>query len=526
MPDSPPKALTAFFSYSPDGEKFVTDILESTQFRKIIGCKIVQEKNVSVGSKVEQITKLISGADLFIAFISRDYSSDAMKSWQLDQAIQSIINGSSFVKLQQVVFLVLDADGETWWGRRKTQADITRWCPDPAELNCVDEWGSAPDKVGSAEMTSKIESLANQIKEALKSRQPPPIESDIDDSDRPVILLGHPVKQVPDQIILARETLTTELMSRGVKPRQTADGWSASAKADPTLTALTSTDSDAIFVQPVDDVLADGAVDAPDALIEKIARASGDRERRTAVAACRRLFWLPAAYRHTFFNEKAETQSSESDPNPVLYAGSPASLAQRLASLLTGKTNDAPPPLISYERIRYDALSRVGTDIIVDQIIPQTSDPLKGRFVPDKLEPLAFAGEEDLKTCVDALARYDCGIFAIHNISGDIDEAGVLPRTFVEDIRRYDRLLKDSGPTAGLSLDRIIRLGIVATRMPKGHQFKYSRKLTDQTIAQWRFIALELNDDNARPTLNSSHVESLKVELTGLIERCRPGAAA
>ena len=315
------------------------------------------------------------------------------------------------------------------------------------------------------------------------------------------------------------------MRNRGVNPRQTGDGWSASAKADPTLTSFAATDSDAIFVQPVDVGLADAVVDAPDALIGKIARASGVKELGATVAACQRVFWLPAAYSHPVFDEKARTQSGESDPNPLLYTGSPASLAQRLASLINGKANDAPPPLISYERIRYDALSRVGSDIIVDQIIPQTSDPLKGRFVPDKLEPLAFAGEDDLKTCVNALARYDCGIFAIHNISGDIDEAGELPRSFVEDIRRYDRLLRNSGSTPELSLDRIIRLGIVATRMPKNHRFQYSRKSTDQTIAQWRFIALELND-NARPTLNSGHVDALKVELKSLIERCRPAVAA
>jgi hypothetical protein len=522
MPASPSKAPIAFFSYSPNDEKFVKDILESTRFRTIVGCKVVDEKNVSVGSREEQTTRLIIGADLFIAFISGAYSSDSTMYQQLDKAIQSVKNGASFTRLQQVVFLVLDADGEVWWGTRKTQTDITSWCPDPTELNCANALGTGPDEV--AAMTSKIESLASQIREVL-NRKPPDIDGPINRGAYPVILLGHPVKQVPDQIIQARETLTAELIGRGVKPGQTADGWSASAKADPTLTGLTSTDSNTIFVQPVDDVLADGAVDAPDALIEKITRASGDKERRAAVAACQRMFWLPAAYRHTFFDEKAASQCSESDPNPVLWTGSPASLAQRIASLITGETSDSPPPLIGYERIRYDALSRVGTDIVVDQIIPQTSGPLKGRFVPEKLEPLAFAGEDDLKACVDALANYDCGIFAIHNISGDIDEAGELPQSFVEDIRRYDRLLRDSGPTAGLSLDRIIRLGIVATRMPKTHRFQYPRRMTDQTIAQWRFIALELNDDD-RPTLNSSHVESLKVELKGLIERCRPGAAA
>ena len=173
MQTVPPKALTAFFSYSSDTERFVTDILERTQFRKIIGCKVVNDKNISFGSRVEQITKLIDDADLFIAFISGGYSSDPDQFRQLDKAIQSLVNGGSFTKLQEVAFVVLDADGETWWARRKTQSDITSWRSDPVDLNCANALGTGPDDVASAEMTSKIESMATQIRQALDAKREP-----------------------------------------------------------------------------------------------------------------------------------------------------------------------------------------------------------------------------------------------------------------------------------------------------------------------------------------------------------------
>jgi hypothetical protein len=231
------------------------------------------------------------------------------------------------------------------------------------------------------------------------------------------------------------------------------------------------------------------------------------------------VFWLPTGLSNKAFERRAAEQQGGPPQNPAFCIGSAEYIANWLGRLLGTARIGLEPPLFTYERLSYEGSRRVGGDIICNKIIPEASSPLKDRYEPPELEPMYFGRDDEFEKCVKALSYYDCGIFALHNICAEIDDEGRIPPKFVNNIRLYDRLLRERAREFGLSLDRIIRLGIVATTSPQGHLYRYPRRW-DEILAQWRFIAVSIEYEG-QASIVPEHVDSLRVELDSLIS-CQP----
>ncbi len=261
-------------------------------------------------------------------------------------------------------------------------------------------------------------------------------------------------------------------------------------------------------------------IDFPENLDKQIVRVSGksgNGPAEQAVQACQKVFWLPRGLVHRRFEKRAEEHRGGWRQNPTFCAAATADFGNWIARLLNAGRGSE-PPLFTYERLTYEGVKRIGKDIICDEIIPEASKPLQDRYVPPQLEPMDFARESEFEKCISELTHYDCGIFALHNIGAEIDEKGTLPQKFVDNIRLYDRRLHERAPSVGLSLDRIIRLGIVATTMPNEHRYRYTRRLADDTLAQWRFVAVS-PEHEGEACVVAEHVDQLQVELASLIGR-------
>ena len=150
-------------STSGNGHAQAPTVFLLRRSRHALGCKVITERSIAVGSREEETFKLIAGADAFIAFISGAYAGDAKKCSQLAQAIQG---ERSFAARRTIAFLILDADGRLHW-QQTVLPDVVKFCPDPAALDCQDTYGLAPGDVKDAELNRKIDSLAEQLRNML-----------------------------------------------------------------------------------------------------------------------------------------------------------------------------------------------------------------------------------------------------------------------------------------------------------------------------------------------------------------------
>lgn len=504
-----------FLSYVRDRKTFADAFADQSRFSEVLSCKCVSAENDAIVGGEAKVSKLISECDVFVAFIDGAYTKDSVRQGHLSQAIRLAASTSKTNSLREVVFLILDMDASVWWNKtRKPQADIKAWRgDDPAWLTWVDERGKGPKEI--KELENEINDLARQLKEFLGELTDATKEAATESYQ--VIVLGHPPGDAPTIIETARQELRKELAERKIDFCSVPDGWSQ-GEAIPELTEATSDSSKAIFLQPADLSTADNAIDSPASLANKVLRVASpqDEEGKQAILHRPAVLWLPNDVDHKAFRKEAAKQATGPLRNPALRTGSAAELCEWLARAfgIGARSPGLDVPLISYETLSIQSVMAANVNIFVDEIIPMASVV----FEPAEVESMEFTKESELETCIQALSRYDYGIFAIHNIGSDVDEHGMLPDRFVSNIRTYDGFLKQHAPANGLCLENIIRLGIVATTMPAKHFFRYPKKLLrDDALSQWRFIAVAVEEDGTH--IVKSHINSLQVELNTLKRR-------
>ncbi len=164
-----PRALQVFFSYASGNHKFVSDFARFTRFRPILGCKIwnYEKSPISVGGLESELHKRLVQSDVVVAFICGNYARSQATQFEFEAAVKLIADRPAGSQLRTMVFLVLDADGAAWWRQRRRQSDIKDLWNDPVWLDCSNELGTAPADVTTADMTRKIDALAEQLQESL-----------------------------------------------------------------------------------------------------------------------------------------------------------------------------------------------------------------------------------------------------------------------------------------------------------------------------------------------------------------------
>jgi hypothetical protein len=170
------RAPQMFFSYSSLSRKFVSDFIKYTGFRKILACKIWDyvDAPVSIGGLRHGLEKRVSDSDAILAFISGDYSSSASSLFEFDLAVRLVTERPPASRLVEMAFLVLDADGAAWWEDRRRRPDMQARWPDPVWLDCSNELGTAPGDVTTADLTRRVNSLAEQLRARLLELQSQP----------------------------------------------------------------------------------------------------------------------------------------------------------------------------------------------------------------------------------------------------------------------------------------------------------------------------------------------------------------
>ena len=507
VPDD--SSIDIFFSYVSDNTRTIEEVLRDAKFGNAINGTIFERKDAKVKSLAESLEELIGSCEIFVAYISEAYSADKTAQLEFDTALKLIAQSSPTRKLRELAFVILDRKGMDWWTRAKTRSEIAAWRRDPVPLDWVDYRGRPKSLRNSPDLFDEIQDWAKQLRKLLEEPQTQACQ---------VTVLGHPTGDVAKETEDAQVELMKALQARNIATNAVPHGWSEQDPGScPGLKIEQSPPS--VFVQPVNITTAAFCLDFPDNLTKQITRAAGgagDGLREHAIQACNKVFWLPAGLRLARFERKAAEQRGSPPQNPAYCTGSAVDLGDWIVRLLGGFVGTE-PPLLFCELLPYEELRRLKRNVIREDLIPKASIPLQDRYVPPQLEDQYFIGEAEFDQRIKDLFRYDCGIFALHNFGTEIDNVGELPHLFQARIRFYDKKLRDFVRAEGISLDRIIRLGIVATTMPSGHQYSYVRK-TDNTLAQWRFVAVSL-EHGREPHVIDKHIEALKVDLEGVITR-------
>jgi hypothetical protein len=527
MPEhNPPRTPRVFFSCMPSARDFVADFIRKTQFRKrLFNCRI-ELGNVKVGDRKKELSKRIAESDIFVAFIDKEYGAGESTQSNLEEAVKFAAQ-PGLQGPHEIAFLILDADGSGWWDRRIMDADIKAWRNEPGSLNCSNEQGTGPGKID--DFRDDINDLADQLKpiamKTIVDKERMAKASSKEGEPYQVVIFGQPVREAVAPVVTARHALRQELTGYGVKVREVVqDGWGTQPPEGlQDILALAKLQDKPVFVQPADEMIAKLSAKAPDTLFDTIVEAAEtDAEAdKQAVRACPAVIWLPRGLDERAFREKAASQAAlDPIPNPVFRTDSPAQLGEWIAGLLG--VNVLPTsvrPAISYEFVPRD---KAGSwDIFEDGIIPSAADPLReAHIIPPALSPFPFTDKKDVKTSLDHLARYQCGIFAIHNLTVDMpnNEEG-LSRDFLLKLDAYDQILRKRELS---SLKKVIRLGVIATANPGLLLYKYGDDF-DGTLGEWRFIEVEVQGDR-RYLPKGAHLQQFQTELERLIRQYQVAA--
>lgn len=333
-----------------------------------------------------------------------------------------------------------------------------------------------------------------------------------------VVVLGSPTGDFSSSLSSSIEELTNLLEGANVTYIPLENRWAE--KSHPELAIWASAPTKPIFLQPVEPASEGFYRLNPNLLKDLVEKAAGD-----AVKEPHYLVWLPKVLPAD--GEVKETgDGSGRSAQRLVEHESPAEvlrIMQRLLGRLPTSIESEKHPAFGYQKICNRILHKGANNIIRDVIIPEISEPLREKYSPPQWEPVFFSSHADAKKIIMDLKYYPFAIIALNNFNGDIDYEGIIPEDFRDKILAFDTLIRECAENAGIDVNNILRIGIIATTQPDKHLFRYLRAGAYGTISGWRFVAVSVDGDS-RLQVKAEDLNSLCDELQDFPKHERAGA--
>lgn len=453
------------------------------------------------------IGDFLEKSDVFIAVIDKEYPKRKETLREFHIGYEQFFRNGSPISGKAFGLIFIDQDGLNWFEQNRNSGRH-QFPEDVAYRKMFDYQGPRyPYTERDRPNGAVIEALRNFLADvsfALTTDQGRPI---VKDRRVPVVVLGHIVNPAPPAIATARDTLKQLMETRKDLPVESlvlSDDWLDAS--DHSLLDLSA--RGAIFILPVDEMLAQLVATQPTMLLEQLQNAVGPRgsvARSSQFDPSMLVYWMPSGIESVLFRRKS--QNTCEGPGPYFRTGSAEAILEWLACRILP---DYPPPPIHYESAPLDDA--------MQQFTIRLKEALNGIFRPPEPNVLSFIPDEKpLNDELSEMVKARGGIFITHAIGTEATSLDV-PSDLKNKVLRYAEKLGQFCSTNGLEPEKIYRVALVRQR----NDFWRGRWSTDlgrgdARLRGWRFLGIRKNE-TGRFEMDQGRIAQCVAEIRTLFE--------